>query len=395
MRVNFCSFIEYFSSHLRYTKRHKNQTVMKIKGLLLATFSLLGISGAIAQVEYDDMYFNKEDRAKLNAQRSTEVAYNTPSKKKFSEEEREDVNPTDSYSARNVNPEYTSRAHSETAQSDDADYFVNNYQYNRNQLNNWNNDFGNWYSSPWYRNNYYGPVINSWNSPYYGYNSWNSPWYDPYWSHYGWSSSFSFHTGNRWNYGWGGNYNYWNRPYYGWDPYFGGMGPYAGMGMGMGYYGGGFGGGYWNNYRYPGTVIVVNPDGGSGRDIVYGKRPTRGTTIVSDRSNTRARSSVTNSVRNDNSSGRISTQNRKQEEYYNRYNRAPRSTSSSPSDSRSNTQYNRSRSWDSWDNNSSYDNNRSMNRSSSPSYSPSRSSSSGAGTRTNSGSGSSGRRGRD
>lgn len=407
MRVDFYSLIEYFLPHLRYNKRLlKPDTVMKIKGLLLATLSLLGISGALAQVEYDDMYFNKEDRAKLNAQRSTEVAYNTPSKKKFADEEVEDVNPTDSYSARNVNPEYTSRAHTETAQSDEADYFVNNYQYNRNQLNNWNNDFGNWYNSPLYRNNYYGPMINSWNSPYYGYNSWNSPWFDPFWSYNGWSSSFSYHMGSRWNYGWGGNYNYWNRPYYGWDPYFGGMGmgPYAGMGMGpyggmgmmgmgMGYYGGGFGGGYWNNYRYPGTVVVVNPDNG-GRNVVYGKRPSRGTVMVSDRSNVRSRSSVNNSVRDDNSSGRVTSQGRKQAEYYNRSTRTQRSSGNATYDNRSNTQYNRSRSYDSWDN-SSYDNNRSMNRSSSPSYSPSRSSSSGAGTRTNTSSGSSGRRGRD
>lgn len=227
-------------------------------------------------------------------------------------------------------------------------------------------------------------MINNWNSPYYGYNSWNSPWFDPYWSFNGWSSSFSFFGGSRWNYGWGGNYNYWNRPYYGWDPYFGGLG-----------YGGGFGygGGYWNNYRYPGTIVVINPDGNNGRNVVYGKRPNRGTTIVSDRDYARPRTSVTNSVRNDNSGGRLATQGRKQEEYYNR---GSRNAGSSTYDSRSNTEYNRSRSWDSWNNgNSGYDNNRSMNRSSSPSYSPSSGNSSGAGTRTNSGSGSGGRRGRD
>ena len=40
---------------------------MKINGILLATFSLLGISGAFAQgVENDDMYFTAEDRAKLS-----------------------------------------------------------------------------------------------------------------------------------------------------------------------------------------------------------------------------------------------------------------------------------------------------------------------------------------
>jgi hypothetical protein len=352
--------------------------VMKIKKLLVAAFSILGISGAFAQAEYDDMYFNAEDRAQLNAQRTTEVAYNTPSKaKKFEKTEDERVNPTDTYSARNINPEYTSRAQAETSQADEEDYFANNYQYNKNQYNNWNNNFNNWYNNPWTRSNYYGSAINNWYSPYYGYNSWNSPWYDPYWSYNGWSSSFSFHYGNSWNYGWGGNYNYWNRPYYGWDPYFGGLGYY--------------GGSYWNNYRYPGTIIVNR--GESGRNIAYGRRPSRSTSIVTDRSNLRTRTSVGNSVRDEqNSGGRISTQNGRQQEYYNRYN-AQRSTSNTTYDNRANTQNNRSRSWDSWNNSS--DNNRSMDRSSSPSYSPARSSGSDAGTRTNTSSGSSGRRGRD
>ena len=350
---------------------------MKIKGLLIAAFSVLGIGGTLAQgVEYDDMYFNSEDRAKLRAQRSMEMAVTTSSKKKFDASEAEEAvnaNPTDSYSARNVNPEYTSRAHTQTAQSDEEDYFVNNYQYNRNQYNDWNNDFNNWYGSNWYRNNYYGPAINSWNSPYYGYNSWNSPWYDPYWNYNGWSSSFSFHYGQAWNYGWGGAYNYWNRPYYGWNPY------YAGIG---------YGGGYWNNYMYPGTVIVVNK--GERDNVVYGKRPTRGTNIVADRNYVRSRSNINTSVRDDNSSGRVSSQSSRQAEYYNR----SRSNNNASYGDRSNTQYNRSRSWDSWDNNSGYNNSRSTDRSSTPSYSPSRSSSEGA-TRTNTSSGSGGRRGRD
>jgi len=354
---------------------------MKIKGLLLATFSLAGISGALAQaIEYDDMYFNADDRAKLKTQHATDLASNRPVKaKSIDYYEEENVNPTDSYSARNVNPEYTSRSHTQTAQADEADYFVSNYQYNKlNELNNWNSNFNNWYSNSWYRPNYYGPAMNSWNSPYYGGNNWNSPWYDPYWANTGWSSSFGFHYGRGWNYGWGGNYNSWNRPFYGWDPY--GM-AYSGYGLG-------YGGGYWNNYRYPGSIMVIN-NRESGRNVVYGKRPTRGTTIVSDRSNIRSRSSVTNSVRNDNSSGRISTQSTKQAEYYNRYNRQ-RSTSNSTYDNRSNTQYNRSNSW----NNSSWNSNNGRSTNSSPSYSPSRSSSTGTGTRTNSGT-SGGRRGRD
>lgn len=340
---------------------------MKIKGILLATFSLLGISGALAQVEYDDMYFNKEDRAKLEAQRATAVAYNTPERKNKFDEEMSDINPTDSYSARNVNPEYTSRAHTQTAQSDEEEYFVTNYQYNRNQLNNWNNSFNNWYSNPWYTTNYYGPGISSWYTPYYGYSRWNSPWYDPYWNYNGWSSAFSFHYGSRWNYGWGGYYDYWNRPYYAWDPYYGGLAY--------------FGGGYWNNYRYPGTIVVVTDDA-AGRNRTYSKRPSRSTAIVSERNTARSRSSYANSYTRPSTSGRSSTSTR-QAEYYNRYNRATQNNTYNRSsyDNSETTEFNRSRSWGSDNNTYSTP----SGRTSSPSYStPSRSTySGGTGSGTN------------
>ncbi len=362
---------------------------MKIKGLLLAAFSFIGLSGIWAQgIEYDDMYFTAEDRAKLRAQRATELGYRISARSEKSYDYEDFTNPTDSYSARNVNPEYTARAHSKTAAEAEQDYYVENYQYNRNKLNNWNNNFNDWYSNPWYRTNYFGPVINNWHSPYYGYNSWNSPWYDPFWAYNGWSSSFSFHFGSAWNYGWGGYYNYWNRPYYGWDPFY-----YDPFYRGLGWYSGA----YWNHWRYPGTIVVINNGEGSGRKVVQGKRPVRSTAIVSDRNATRSRSTINSSIRDDqNNSGRMNTTNTRQAEYYNRYNRIQRSgTTPSSYDSRSSTQYNRSRNWnDSWNNNSSWDNNRSTNRTSTPSYSPSRSSS-GVGTRVNTGGSTGGRRGRD
>lgn len=357
--------------------------VMKIKGMLVAAFTLVGISGAFAQVEYDDMYFNAQDREKLRAERNTDLAYNTPKKSQREEwREQENMNPTDSYSARNINPEYTAREHTQTAQADEENYFVDNYQYNRTQLQNWNSNYNRWYNSSWYRPNYYGAGINTWNSPYYGYSSWNSPWYDPLWSYNGWSSSFAFHYGSTWNYGWGGYYNYWNRPYYGWNPY--AWDPY---------YAGWYGGSYWNYYRYPTTVVVVR---GERDNVVYGKRPTRGTSIISDRNPVRSRSAVSTVRNEDNSNtGRVSTQGRTQEQYYNRYNRRSSTYPSSSYGNRSNTENNRSRSWDSW-NNSGYDNNRSMNRSTSPTYSqPSYSPSNSGGTRTHSSPSVGGRRGRD
>ncbi len=103
---------------------------MKSKVALLSLVSFLFAFAASAQgVENDDMYFNSKDRAKLNATKASEVSYTASIKKNKKEiVEDEPVNPTDSYSARNVNPEFAARSNSETAQADNEDYFVNNYQ---------------------------------------------------------------------------------------------------------------------------------------------------------------------------------------------------------------------------------------------------------------------------
>ena len=280
---------------------------MKSKVALLSLVSLIFTFAASAQgVENDDMYFNSKDRAKLNAEKASEVSYSASIKKNKKEmvEEAEPANPTDSYSARNVNPEYAARSNSETAQSDNQDYFVNNYQYNNaSNFNNWNNNFNNWYNSPWYGNNYYDPYINSWNSPYYGsyYDSWGNPWRNPYYRN-GWSSSFSYYWGNSWDYGWGSSFGVG----YGYNSYYGN--PYRN--------GWGWGSGYYNNY-YPNTVIIVNNNNESGRGVVYGKRATSrsvvsGQNLNRDSSSPRSRSTVTGNqnggrLGDDNSGGRVST----------------------------------------------------------------------------------------
>lgn len=365
---------------------------MKTKILLLSLISLIGAGSLLAQdIENDDMYFNAKDRAKLReARKSGELAIASTKKssREQATEEEDYINPTDSYSARNINPEYTSRSNSQSAQAEEEGYFENNYQYNnQSNYNNFNNNFNNWYGSSWYRPNYWAPSIYAWNTPYYGYyDAWNSPWYDPYWSYNGWSSSFSFHYGNSWNYGWGGHYNYWNRPYYAFN---------SGWGWGPGF--GYASNWYWNGYRYPNTIVIVNNGEGAGRGIAYGKRPTRGSSVVSDRAvNSRSRSSIVSGSQNrgDASDGRISNNGRSQNEYYNRTwrNSDTNTTPSYNSNSRSNTQQNRS----SWNNS----NNSSWERSSTPTYSPSRSSvGDGGGSRSpssGSGSGSNGRsRGRN
>jgi hypothetical protein len=357
---------------------------MKIKVILLSLVSSVIMGGALAQgVENDDMYFNSKDRAKLQALRKSEAVATLASAKKAKKESDELDNPTDSYSARNINPEYTSRSQSRTARDDDENYYVNNYRYNNySGYNNWNNNFRNWYGNPWYTSNFYSPYISGWNSPYYGYyDSFYSPWNDPYWSYNGYSSSFSYYYGNTWNYSWGGNYNYWNRPYCAsnYNNYYGGYSAYYGSNW------------YWNNYRYPNTVVIVNNGDGNGRQVTYGKRPTRGSSVVGNAEN-RSRSSIyPNGGDTGNSGGRTSTSGRT--EYYNRtWRNSP--TNNSTYDSRSSTQNNRSSSWTSpsnnHSNNSTYSPSRSSNNSSYGGGSSNRSSSS------SSGGGSNGRsRGRD
>lgn len=355
---------------------------MKSKVTLLSLVSFLFAFAASAQgVENDDMYFTSKDRAKLNATKASEVSY-TASVKTNKKEivEDEPVNPTDSYSARNVNPEFAARSNSEMAQADNEDYFVNNYSYNNaSNFNNWNRNFNSWNSNPGFAGNYYDPYLNSWNSPYYGsyYDSWGNPWRNPYYRS-GWSSSFSFYWGNSWDYGWGSGF---------------------GMGYGNGYYGNpymnsfGWGSRFYN--YYPSTIVIVNNNNEGGRGVAYGKRATSSRSMVSGENynrNTGSRTRSTNIVPqnggrtgNDNTGGRVATSpTRRQDDYYNRSWRSTTSQSSQDSPSRSTSSGNSN-----WNNgnanrNSSYDNN---NRS----YeAPARSSYDGGGSRSNSSSSGSG-----
>ncbi len=299
---------------------------MKNKDMMFGLAALLFATASFAQgVEYDDMYFNSKDRATLNAQRTSAAAAYSASasssiKKARKNEIQEEVfvNPTDSYSARNVNPEFAARSNSETALADDQDYFVSNYKYKKAaDINEWNTNFNNWYGSPWYGSAYYGSSINAWNSPYYGsyYDPYGNPWCNPYYRS-SWSSSYSFYMGNSWNYGWGG-----------------GMG--MGMGMGYGYpYGNSWSS--WGSYGYgyggyPVSVVYVNNynNGGyygeAGRPVAYGKRATRSGMVTTPQEGTNYRTrtnyvATTSGDRPTNTGGRVSSQSNgtQQVDYYNR-----------------------------------------------------------------------------
>jgi hypothetical protein len=228
-----------------------------MKTRIIATVVLIsiGANGFSQQVENDDIYFNSKDRAKLK-EKATVVAYaDVKPKEKKNVELADEVNPTDSYSARNVNPEFSARSHAEVAQEENGDYFVNNYKYQTAEnLNTWNNDFNNWYGNSMYNNSYYGNNMYGWNSPYYGsyYNNFGSPWTNPYYQSM-LSSSFSLYWGNNWNYGWGVGYNNYCNPY---NSMWGS--PYASFGYGFSYgnpyYYNPYGWGGYQNYP---TVVVV------------------------------------------------------------------------------------------------------------------------------------------
>lgn len=338
---------------------------MKIKILGSFVLAAVAFSSFGQTIENDDMYFNAKDRAKLKQAR--EVAYAKAETVRKKDTQEEYVNPTDSYSARNVNPEYSARSNAEIAQSDNEDYFINNYQYQTtNNLRRFNNNWNNWYSDSWYNSNYWSPSISSWNSPYYGgfYSMYGNPWNNPYYQS-AWSSSFSYHWGNTWNYGWNG-YSAWNYPFYGnsWA-----YSPYAGYGWGYNsWYGG-----------YPRNIIVVTPNGYSegGRTITYGKRPSRSSSEIPDNYNTRSRTFSTNDASGGrtNSGGRTSSR----DEYYNKSWRytSPTNTGTSRTysngsgnDRTTNSSYNPGRSSYGGNNNSSYSGGSSGNSGASRSSTP-------------------------
>lgn len=368
---------------------------MKTRIFTIALLTV-GVTAFGQQVENDDMYFNSKDRATQQKSSKDELYASASTKKQKASQleaiEDGKINPTDSYSSRNINPEFSARSQAEVAQEENQDYFVNNYRTQTSQnLNSWNNNFNNWYSNPAYSNNYYSPGIYDYNSPYYGsYYNYGSPWSNPYYQSM-LSTSFSYYWGNTWNYGWGMGYNYnnyycnpynsfWGSPYmsysFGWgygNPY---NNPYYGYGYGYGY-----------GYPYQSNVVVVERN----KYNDYTMRNSRSANIANAENSTRVSRSEYNSTRMAEQSRNVSgSRSSSKPEYYDRnwrYNSSGSNNSTTtsqgftrPSLDRSNSNSNSGRS-------SSY---------SPPSYSPSNSSSGsssgsfGGGSRSSGGGGSSG-----
>lgn len=359
---------------------------MNTRIYLLTIMSFFVSAVAAQNIENDDMYFNSEDRAKVFAAREASASSRV-SEQIEEEEQREDVNPTDSYSGRNVNPEYISRSQNEIAEEDEENYYVDDYRLNNQRnFNSWNSQYNNWYNNPWYSSAYYAPSIHGWNSPYYGsrYDPWGSPWNNPYYRS-GWSSSFSYYWGNSWDYGWGSNFG-WGMSY-GWGNNWGWRNPWRSAWGYPGY----FDPYYGHGYGYPTRVVVVE---NNRRQPVYGKRGSRSSSISRDydnsgrnyqpntvRGNRRSSTTVINSAGSNNSNAAQETRSQQRERAWKNESRSRWSSESE----------NNGRATSTWsqpsNNNSSWGN--SSNNSSRSTYTPSRSSSS-SGSSGRSSSGSSG-----
>src|SRR6185369_3274877 len=98
---------------------------MKTKSVMLTLVALTAMGSVFAQ-EFDDMYFTSKDRAKINLA-SRESAISVLASAKQKETNYQTINPSDSYSARNENPDYIagSKVGSNTAQT--SSYFTSNY----------------------------------------------------------------------------------------------------------------------------------------------------------------------------------------------------------------------------------------------------------------------------
>ncbi|NOS55144.1 MAG: hypothetical protein HOP37_02690, partial [Cyclobacteriaceae bacterium] len=291
---------------------------MKTKIAFLFLMCTGVLSTAVAQSrEDDDMYFTSKDRAILNAaaQKDRQEIFASSNVRRITESETAaTINPTDSYSARNVNPEYISGSKVGTSTTATAPYFSPNYQpttVNQNLASNCAscgfNNFNNGFYSPFnrfgnpYRMGMMGMGMGM--SPW-GYNSMSmmNPWMDP-WMMNGMNGfyqpglSFSFGMGSGWGNGWNSFNNPWGYNNWGMNSFYGGWGNSWGMNS---FYNNG-----WNNWGNPwggaNTVVIVDrprPNSARGEEIdrYYSTNGNRG---------------------GSNSGGRVATSDNSQQ-YYNR-----------------------------------------------------------------------------
>ncbi len=324
---------------------------------VVAVVLLCGFSLPLFAQEYDDMYFRAKDRQKAYAVKATVSNYQSFKNEHFPEAGEEIVNPTDSYSARQLNPEFLSLSHTSGLESENTGYFDSQYRPTTAALS-YNNTY--FYNNPW----------NNWNTGWYGF-GWARPWNNPwYWGYYDpwlnpwmspWGPSFGWNPG--WNYGFN---SFWAPGYSGWT-------------ISVGYSWGSSWGynawcpTYWNSWGlWNRPVYIINGRNEINRN--YGKRYSQTTPVAGDVRNhyaTPRRSLPGSQVNNGSTAGRTT----RDEAYYvppSRRSAPVRQNSSVNSQERSSSGFN-SRSGSSFGSDS-YDRSSGGMLNSRPSYTPSRSS---------------------
>lgn len=283
-----------------YTKSNTMKSIITfLAGLLLISPMLV----VAQEAEYDDMYFRSKDRPVLTATRATKELQRQTSINEATQqmETATVINPTDSYSARNVNPEYLSQTKVDpNASTEPSPYFSSDFlpvnvnqnlssttpSYSSNCMSCYSPGWNSFYPSMGFGMGGYGSPYSGFYSPYssmydpYGYNSFNQPG----WS---WSMGLSMMWGS------GG--------YYGMNPW--------GMGMYNGYssYYPGYGYGYGNGFGYGPTVIVAD----NARPVAYRKRVSRSSDVdnvvaYTNRTATSQSGNLDSPGRNRSTSGRTS-----------------------------------------------------------------------------------------
>ena len=258
--------------------QHKSTSPMKklafisASALLCTSVLVSCTSNKMAVNSFDDnLYFMSADVKKAT---ENAVANNQPAT--FQNLANSTVVPQENFSSKNVNPEYLSRyGQLNTSSKEDVVYFEENQPatsnstpdidiYNTFRVSNYNSGWGN---SSWSNS-----AFNFGYSPFgmgmMGMNPFGMGMYDPFWGP-GWGWRPGFNVGL--SLGWGRpNYNPFN-PYMGYggffDPFWGSnaWGPSWGA---------------WGRPIYAtGPIIIVQGSENGGRNVVYGARPSRGSSM--------------------------------------------------------------------------------------------------------------------
>lgn len=231
---------------------------MKTRSVLVAGLVGLSFLANAQKDENDDMYFNRKDRAKLNAGKSFLVR-ETAAASVNTDLASNAGNPTDTYSGRSVNPEYAGPS---TATAKQQTYFPSGFNYNptgvnSNLYNNYNSSYNSSYGCNCYGSNYgmgYNPYMM--NGFGYGYSPYSSMYSSMYYSPYSMFSPYSM-MGSGWSLG------------YGYGSYYGYGSPYM-----SGYYGYGWPYSYYSYYPYS-YGGYGSGSGDHGNPRVIGHRPSR------------------------------------------------------------------------------------------------------------------------